>query len=253
MGLRLTVLGHCSPYPRPGGACPGYLVETACTRVLVDCGSGIVARLGRTASGPAGLDGLDAVVLSHLHADHFSDVLVLRYAADAAMRLGRRSGPLCVYAPAEPAVEFGLLSYRQALRAVPVDPRRELGVGDLVFRFTLTRHPVPTLGMLIEAGGRRLGYTADTAYDPALAGFFEGVDLLLAEATFTEAWAGGRADEAGHMTAEGAARLAARAGARRLLLTHFLPLLDPAEVGRAARAVYAEAEVSVEGTTYEVW
>ena len=96
----LTVLGRHGPYPRPGGACSGYLIEDGATRVLVDCGSGVLSRL----LGILRPEELDAIVLSHLHFDHCSDLFVMRYALDQQerSRRGARSVRVPLYTPAEP-------------------------------------------------------------------------------------------------------------------------------------------------------
>ena len=78
--MKLTVLGCNGPYPEPDGACSGYLLESGETRVLIDCGTGTLARL--TAIMPP--EKLDAVILSHLHYDHMSDMLPLIYKLQGA-------------------------------------------------------------------------------------------------------------------------------------------------------------------------
>ena len=87
--MKLTVLGCNGPYPEPGGACSGYLLENGATRVLIDCGTGVLARL--TAIMPP--EKLDAVILSHLHYDHMSDMLPMIY------KLQGTGKKLPVYAP----------------------------------------------------------------------------------------------------------------------------------------------------------
>ncbi|MDR7428280.1 MAG: MBL fold metallo-hydrolase, partial [Armatimonadota bacterium] len=76
--MRLTVLGRWSPYPPAGGACPGYLVEAAGQRLLLDCGTGTLANLQSIAS----IFELTAVVITHLHPDHVLDVFVLKQALE---------------------------------------------------------------------------------------------------------------------------------------------------------------------------
>ena len=72
--MKLTILGKWSPYPPAGGACPGYLVEADGVRILLDCGSGVVSSLHRVGTA---FD-LNAIVISHLHPDHFTDIYPLR-------------------------------------------------------------------------------------------------------------------------------------------------------------------------------
>ena len=73
--MRLTVLGRSPASPNPGEACAGYLVEGGGARLLVDIGPGVVAQLVRRHHP----DELDAVVISHMHADHMLDLVTLRY------------------------------------------------------------------------------------------------------------------------------------------------------------------------------
>src|SRR5438270_2375146 len=70
-GMRLHVVG-CSPaWPNPGGAQSGYLVEHDGRRLLLDCGPGVLARLREGGGWPS----VDAIVISHLHLDHWGDVI----------------------------------------------------------------------------------------------------------------------------------------------------------------------------------
>ena len=105
--MRLTVLGNNGPYPIPGGACSGYLLESDSgnTTILLDCGTGVLARLEQCIP----LDQLDAVVLSHLHYDHMSDMLPMHY----ALQFNPRKKPLNVYAPATPVEVRKLLGHAQ--------------------------------------------------------------------------------------------------------------------------------------------
>src|SRR5689334_9591782 len=73
--IRLTVLGSGVAWANPGGVCSGYLIRAGGATVLVDCGSGVLGRL-RAHADPREID---AVIVSHLHADHFLDLVGLRY------------------------------------------------------------------------------------------------------------------------------------------------------------------------------
>src|ERR1043166_7601371 len=80
--MRLTVLGCAGSFPGPYSACSAYLVEAAGFRLMVDFGTGSLSALQRYAS----LRSIDAILLSHLHADHMFDacsyIVVRRYAPD---------------------------------------------------------------------------------------------------------------------------------------------------------------------------
>lgn len=246
--MRLTVLGVCGGYPAAGRACSGYLLQAGPTSVLVDCGSGVVANLARYADFRA----LEAVVLSHLHGDHMSDLLVLRYAVQRALAEGTRARPLVVYAPPLPEEDYDRLRYKQVLDPRPIDPDEKLDLGGLIFRFLAVPHPVLTYAMSVEQGGTRLVYTADTGWHDPLVDFASGCDLLLCEATLLESE--GRAP--GHLTGRQAGELGRRAGVKRLLLTHLWPTADWAKVlGEAQEAVGdtgLPVELAGEGSRYQV-
>ena len=227
--MRLRILGFNSPYPPPGGAGPGYLLEAGRSRVLLECGSGVVSRLKPHCDFRRGE--LDAVILSHLHPDHFCDLLVLRYAHHRSM-LESGVAPLPVYAPAEPLLERQVLEYK-SLEVVTTQPESGLIVGDLEFTFFATDHAIPCHAMRIVSGGRTLFYTADTAYDPALVEAARGADILMAEASFLTKDKGENVPR--HMTAAECGQMAATAGVTRLLLTHFWPEYSVAELVAEAR------------------
>lgn len=74
--MKLTVLGNNGPFPSPGGACSGYLLEEDSTKILIDCGNGVLSNLQKICP----FEDLSAIILTHLHSDHISDLMVLRYA-----------------------------------------------------------------------------------------------------------------------------------------------------------------------------
>ena len=82
--MKLTVLGNNGPYPAAGSACSGYLLQSGAANILIDCGNGVLSNIQKIIS----LDELDAVILTHLHSDHISDMYVLKY----AIQLRRKRG-----------------------------------------------------------------------------------------------------------------------------------------------------------------
>src|ERR671936_3213316 len=80
--MRLTVLGKSPSWEDAGGACSGYLLEDDGTAVLLDCGNGVFSKLRRYRD----YTRVDAVLISHLHADHFLDLVPYSYALTYAPR-----------------------------------------------------------------------------------------------------------------------------------------------------------------------
>lgn len=236
--MQLTVLGCQAPYPGPGGACSGYLLQQGGQSVLIDCGSGVLANLGRYLDPMR--DELTAVILSHLHHDHISDLWLLRYAMAYAVEHGLRK-PLPVYLPNEPDEIRRQLPYRGIdLRSIA--PDETLSLLGATFTFFATKHPLPCLGIRVQSHGATLVYTGDTACFDDLPRHCWGADLLLAECSLRAA--DGELRVRGHMTSEDAGRLAAAAQAQRLVLTHLWPEHET-ELLRSQAAAHCPCPVEV--------
>ena len=235
--MKLTILGCNGPYPSAGGACSGYLLSEGDTHVLIDCGAGVIANLARHIPWEA----LDAVVLSHLHYDHMSDLLPMQY----ALQFHPRAVPLLVYAPDSPAAVRALLD----APCYDLRPMEDARIGEIQFRFHPGRHPVQSFALRAERGGRCFAYTGDTNELEGLDGFLSGADVLLADAGLSAAdWA----MEKPHLSAERCAHLANRAGCGKLLLTHLNPKYAPEALEAEVRAVRPDAEFVQIGRQYEI-
>ncbi len=240
MGLSLTVLGCCGSYPGPGGACSGYLVRGAGTTIWLDAGSGTLANLQRH----VGLTDIDAVVLSHGHPDHWSDVEGLRVALTYVV--GREGLP--VFAPAGVR---RLLSEdpTPALDWHEVADGGQAEVGGLRLAFSRTEHPIETLAVRVDGDDRSLAYSADTGPGWSFDALGSGIDLALCEATFLR----DREGEAVHLSARQAATMARQCGVGRLVLTHLWPTIEPARSKEEAAAAYgAPVELARMHAEYEV-
>ncbi|MDQ3145608.1 MAG: MBL fold metallo-hydrolase, partial [Actinomycetota bacterium] len=204
--MKLTVLGCSGSYPGPGAACSGYLMQGGGVAVWVDAGSGTLANLQRHVD----LDELDAVVLSHAHPDHWTDLLSFQvYVSHIRPRTG-----VPVFSPAEVRRLTGEIHGDPAphLEWQVVADGSTARVGGLSFTFSRTDHPVETLAMRIDAAdGSSLGYSADTGPGWSLSALGPDLDLALCEATLAPE----RAGAIQHLTAAQAGESARAAGARR--------------------------------------
>ena len=243
--MKLTVLGKYGPYPKTGCACSGYLLEAAGKRLLLDCGSGVLARL----QGHCPLEDLDAIVLTHLHGDHMSDMLVLRYALQFVDVAARWPKGLPVFLPGTPQAVVEELQATPffGLDIVAGGDRRVLDGVDL--SFFPVRHPVECNALRVQAEGKCFVYSGDLNTTPGFAGFAQGADLLLIDALFAhEDWH----EKLPHLSARLAAEVGREAGVGRLLLTHMFPGADENDRLREAQAVFPGAEVAQEGQTYHL-
>jgi ribonuclease BN (tRNA processing enzyme) len=229
--LSITVLGCSGSYPGPGGACSGYLVRGEGATVWLDAGSGTLANLQRHVD----LYDVDAVVLSHEHPDHWSDLEGFTVACTYVVE---RAG-VPVFAPAglREGVHHdpeGTLAWHTVASGDTVE------VKGLRLRFSRTDHPPETLAVRVDGGGRSLGYSADTGPGWSLEALGPGLDLALCEATYLSDREGGI-----HLSARQAGATARAAGARRLMVTHVWPTVPVASaVAEAAVAYGAPVEAA---------
>jgi ribonuclease BN (tRNA processing enzyme) len=236
--MRVTVVGCAGSFPGPDSPSSCYLLEAEGFRLVIDLGNGALGALQRHAE----LYGIDAICLSHLHADHCMDMSAYWVARQYAP--GGPRPPIPVYGPPGTGqrvasvvqgagdVERGFGQARFDFRDLAAGVR-EIGP----FRITADHmnHPVETFGFRVEHGGWQLAYSADTGESDALVRLAEGADLFLCEASFLD----GPANVPDlHLSARQAAEYAARAGVGQLVLTHLVPWNDRDRSLSEASGVY---------------
>lgn len=250
--LRLTVLGCSTAAPHPDSPAAGYLVEWGATAVLLDAGQGVIRNLQRVMDP----HDLTAIVVGHMHADHYLDVVGLRYLYPWGEPA---KTPLPVHLPPGGRARFDALStaiserdgfFDDAFNVVEYEPTSELTLGDLRLRFVRGRHYVPAWGVVIEApDGARLAYTGDTGPSSSVEDAVRGADLLLVEAALGSA--AHDDPERGHLTPEEAIDLARAADARSAILVHYAPARR-AELEALCKATGPWVRPAVDGLTVTV-
>lgn len=242
--MRLTVVGCSGSYPGPDSPASCYLLEaeapdetggTRTWRLLLDLGSGALGALQRYVDPLT----VDAVLLSHLHADHCLDL-----SGYYVLRKYHPRGPqprIPVWGPVGTADRMA--------RAYDLDPEPgmhhefdfrtwdgPIEIGPFTVVPVPVDHPVPAFGLRVTADGATVGYSGDTGPCAGLDAVADGVDLLLAEASF-------RSQDQNppglHLTGADCGDVAQRRGAKRLLLTHIPPWHDREVALAEARAAYA--------------
>jgi ribonuclease BN (tRNA processing enzyme) len=246
--VKLTVVGCSGSGPGPTSAASCYLVEQDGFRLLVDLGNGAFGSLLALADP----DTVDAVFLSHLHADHCLDVAPFvvwhRYS-------GRSSGKrVPLYAPAGAERRLTLAYDGGGADLTDVFDFRDVTVGRSTIgpfevRTARTAHPVECHAVRLTAAGRSLVYSGDTGPCERVVELARGADVLLAEAAHPP---GPGLPPGLHLTGREAGEHAAAAGVGRLLLTHIPAWVDEIAQLFTASAVFPETELVRAGATYDI-
>lgn len=250
--LRLSVLGSATPYPSVDNPCSGYLVSSGDSRIWVDAGTGTLGPLQQHVR----LDELDAIWISHLHADHCADLLTACYGAlyaDISL-----STPIPLYGP--PGIADRLAGFltntsdrspiESAFAVTELSDGHQARVGSFRLTTRAVVHDIPAFAVRIEAAGRSLVYSGDTRPCRSLTELAEGCDVLLCEAESTQAPADG--DQV-HHTPEDAGDTATTARAGRLIVTHVGRSLTPQQaVARAAIRFDGPVDHAAPGATFTI-
>jgi ribonuclease BN (tRNA processing enzyme) len=258
------VLGKSPSWQDAGGACSGYLIEAGETTVLLDCGNGVFGKLRERVD----YTEVDAVVLSHLHADHWLDLVPFAY----ALIYSPKQQPVPVHTfpgtdtPARPrliAPTGAIRTFRTVTGAWGNDDLIErafaieeygseetVAIGEIRASFHPVPHFIDTFAVNVSADGGRLTYSADTRPADELVEIAQDTDLLLVEATLPRPE---RTGVRGHLTPEEAGEHARRAGAKRVVITHISDELgDEWAREEASRSFGGPVEVAREGATYDL-
>jgi len=235
--MRLTILGSTAGAPSRTNPASGYLVEHGDVSIWMDAGTGTFMKLADHVDPGA----LDAVIISHSHVDHCSDLFGL-YGYLAFGPSG--DVPVKVFVPEGAAAHLGAFArasdehiFNMVLDIEEVAPGDSMAVADVAIRFGEAIHPVPALVTRIDCGGGSLTYSGDTGPGGDLIEMAAGTDVLLCEASL-----GGVRDERTypyHLTAIEAGEVAAWSGVDRLILTHIGALMDPQQSLDEASGAFA--------------
>jgi ribonuclease BN (tRNA processing enzyme) len=265
VAVQITVLGKSPSWQDADGACSGYLVQEEDYALLLDCGNGVFSKLRRQCD----YVDIDAVLISHLHADHFLDLVPFSYALSYAPR--QQPVPVAGWPgtaePARPEL-FAPIGAREVFRHIvrcwgneelienaftlqEYQAWDELELGPLRIRFREVPHYVETFAVeLTAASGARFTFSADCSPNDELVEFAKDTDLLLIEATLPRPE---RTGERGHLTPAEAGDHGRRAGAKRLVITHFSDELDPEWARAQATETFGRpVELAREGAVYRV-
>ncbi len=262
--MRITVLGKSPSWQDVEGACSGYLVEQDGFRLLLDCGNGVFSKLRHVCD----YVDVDAVLITHLHADHFLDLVPFSYALSYAPR--QQPVPVGGWPgtdhPARPALHVPPGSrdvfrrivgcwgqedlIEKAFALTEYEALEELSVGPFAVRFCEVPHFTTTFAVELTSHDSRFTFSADCSPNQDLVDFAQDTQLLLIEATLPRPE---RTGIRGHLTPGEAGEHGRHAGARRLILTHYSDEMDQRWAqAEAVKSYGGPVELAQEGDVYDL-
>lgn len=246
--MDVTLLGTGSPIPDPNRAGPSTLVRAADQVILCDAGRGVVMRLAGALAGPAALS---AVLVTHLHSDHLTD---LNDVVTTRWIMSPQPNPLTIYGPVGLAFVVDRMlemlsldvGYRiahhedlvesPAVTVVEVSPGDTFTIGDVDVRVGATDHrPVePTVAYRLDHGPTSVVLGGDgipcAELDALCSGATAYVQTVLRDDIVRLVPMQRFVDILDyHSSVEQAAQTATRAGVKTLILTHYVPAIGPGQ------------------------
>ena len=246
----ITPLGTVSTYCSEGKCCPGYFVEYGKSKIMLDCGNGISKYLDL----PNDFINL-SIIISHLHGDHYGELLSLAQTSLVFKRLGFINERIKVYIPEGDKDEFGnnLIDYdflislekNSFMKFIPYKEAKVIQFDGLNISFNRNPHQIITHSIKLESDDATLVYSSDTGFvGNTLERFAKNANLLICESTFLK---GQQKLEDYHLYAREAGMIARSANVDKLLLTHFWSSIDKELYVKEAREYFHNTEAAVEG------
>ena len=235
--FRVTIVGTGTGLPVAGRGYAGVLVQLAGESWLLDAGPGTLQRLVEIG---VTYQTLDRVFLTHLHPDHSLDLVSILFAMHIPQPA--RTQRLAVYGPP------GLQQFHDGIRGVypgMLDATSyaltveewtpgDRAVGPVRVTTRPMQHAIAAVGYRLAWQGKSVAYSGDTDACPEIVELGRSADLLILECSVTD-----ERKVAGHLTPTECGRIAAQAGCRQLVLTHFYPVFEGYDILARVRAHYA--------------
>jgi ribonuclease BN (tRNA processing enzyme) len=241
--LNLTILGTSAAYPGPGQACSGLLVQQPPANILIDCGTGVLSNLQKI----VGLHAVSDIIITHMHADHFIDLIPYRYALKYGFNSSQNKQPKLYLPPGSLKVLNEVVTpfsesddfFADVFDISEYTPEKTFRLGNMDIKMVLVEHYIPSYAISVS-NSYKIAYSSDTKMCPGLSQVALNADILVCnvgrclEPDKESLW--------GHLRPSEAGTLAKEAGVKRLILTHLWP-----NCNRTAR--YKEAANNFGGPT----
>lgn len=220
--MRLNVIGSSPAWPNPGSAHSGYMLEADGSRVLLDCGPGVLGRLRETAMWPE----VDAIAITHFHLDHWGDLVPWVWGTFYLASNGPVAKPALWVQPGGGAFLTALGErlgfpdmFERTFHLSEYEPDVPFQIGKLAVTATRVPHyKLETYAFRVQSNGAVLAYSGDSAPSSELVEAARDADLFVCEATLLRGELDGK--PRGHLSLDEAVEAFEASGAKRLLVTH---------------------------------
>ncbi|GAU79481.1 MBL fold metallo-hydrolase [Fusibacter sp. 3D3] len=212
--MKLTIVGSRGAYPLEGEATSCYLIQDNDTNIVLDFGAGSLAKIQQFIA----LEQIDAVLITHYHPDHFSDIFCLQHAFLIKNQLGEIDKKLRIYAPNHEPY-FSQMTLEMSSESIPIKGQTVIKLGDMTLEFLETKHIIYSLAIKLTKGDKSIVYTSDTELTDELIEFSKGCHVLLCECSLYQPIP----EIKGHMSTLEVEKLIELSGPRMTLLTHLPP------------------------------
>jgi ribonuclease BN (tRNA processing enzyme) len=244
--MKFKILCKYGKYPTADGGTSSFFLEgRGGAGVLIDMGSGALIALEKNR---IPLEKIDAIVLSHLHFDHMSDLLALVYKSASYLKEGKITRKIPLYLPETPTAVFELVKNSNAFDIHIIKDGAGAEIGTLTLKFFAMKHPVETYAARCFEDGKVLSYTADTLYNDNIAKVIEGAAIVFADACVLERDFN---EKSPHIAVRDIARLTKKSGSK-IVLIHLPPEGGHAEILKEALSENENSELGNEGIWYEI-
>ncbi len=252
--MKVTVLGAGAAYPGPGETCSGFLIQQQNTNLLVDCGNGVLSNLQKFLSLPEITD----IYISHMHADHFFDLVLFRYGLYYGFEKNSLSKPHLHLPPGGAKVLEQVVNsfaetdafFQDVFEIDEYEAGKKIKLADLEMIPVKVKHYVPSYGVSI-IGDLKMAYSSDTGECDGLYEIANKADLFVCN--IGNSLESGRGNSWGHLNPEQAGTLAEKAGVKRMLVSHIRQGNEKEQYIKRAAVQYKGAlELARDCTSYEV-
>jgi ribonuclease BN (tRNA processing enzyme) len=242
--MKITVLGNNSTTASAGGACSSYLLEADGKKILLDMGNGSIFNLKKLVK----LSEIDAIILTHHHFDHISDLFLFRYEREGLKYMGEEVLPIDLYTPEMPRWLFEKLTKNDIFKFHVIKENTKVSMGELSIEFIEVMHLLETYALRCTYEDKVFAYSADTGVCDGIYEACKDADLFLCEATYGsyEPYRMKR-----HLHGREAGEISKKSGVKKLLLTH-LPEENLHRLLEEARERHEDTQISEILKTYEI-